>query len=52
MSATEISLRAIAKADGYWRDELADMPVKSTNIMRFVFRVPQYKSYSQKFADY
>ncbi len=42
----------IGKADGYWRAELEDMPVKWTNLVRFVFRVPHYKSYPQEFADY
>ncbi len=42
----------IAKADGHWRTELEDAPVKWTNLKRFVFRVPYYKTYPEEFADY
>ena len=42
----------IAKADRYWVSELKDAPVVWTNIARFIFRVPHYKSYPQEFADY
>lgn len=42
----------IAKADGYWTTELQDAPVKWTNLKRFVFRAPHYKSYAEEFADY
>lgn len=42
----------IAKADGYWRSELEGVPVKWTNLKRYVFRVPHYKSYPEEFADY
>lgn len=42
----------IAKADGYWKSELADAPVKWTNFKRFIVRVPHYKSYPEEFADY
>lgn len=42
----------VAKADGYWATELEDAPVKWTNLKRYVFRVPHYKTYPQEFADY
>ena len=42
----------IAKADGYWGGELQDAPVVWTNLMRFIFRVPHYKTYPEEFADY
>jgi YHS domain-containing protein len=42
----------VAKADHYWRSELEDRPVKLTNLKRFVWRVPHYKSYAQEFEDY
>lgn len=42
----------IAKADHYWQTELADAPVKWTNLKRFIFRVPHYKTYPEEFADY
>lgn len=42
----------VAKADHYWRTELEDRPVKWTNLKRFVWRVPHYKSYAEEFADY
>lgn len=51
-SAAESRTKFIAKADGYWRTELADAPVQWTNLKRFVFRVPHYKSDPEEFADY
>lgn len=42
----------VAKADLYWRTELQDAPVKWTNLKRFIWRVPHYKSYPEEFADY
>ncbi|MFN0301991.1 MAG: YHS domain-containing (seleno)protein [Burkholderiales bacterium] len=42
----------IDKADFYWESELAEAPVKWTNLKRFFFRVPHYKSYPEEFADY
>jgi YHS domain-containing protein len=42
----------IGKADGYWQDELKGRSVKWTNLKRFVFRVPHYKTYPEEFADY
>ncbi len=42
----------IDKADFYWKSELAEAPVKWTNLKRFFFRVPHYKSYPEEFADY
>ncbi len=42
----------VGKADGYWNAELGDAPVKWTNLKRFLFRVPHYKSYPEEFADY
>lgn len=42
----------VAKADHYWATELHDAPVKWTNLKRFLFRVPHYKSYAEEFADY
>lgn len=42
----------IAKADGYWRDELAGRPVVWTNLKRWLFRVPHYKTYPEEFAEY
>jgi YHS domain-containing protein len=42
----------VSKADGYWSSELEDAPVKWTNLKRFVFRVPHYKTYAEEFADY
>lgn len=42
----------IAKADHYWRTELADAPATWTNLKRWLFRVPHYKSYPEEFADY
>lgn len=42
----------VAKADHYWRSELADAPVRWTNLKRYVWRVPHYKTYPEEFADY
>lgn len=42
----------IDKADFYWNSELAEAPVKWTNLKRFFFRVPHYRSYPEEFADY
>ena len=42
----------IAKADGYWKTELADSPVRWTNLKRWIFRVPHYKTYPEEFAEY
>lgn len=42
----------IGKADGYWQNELKGRSVKWTNLKRFVFRVPHYKTYPEEFADY
>jgi YHS domain-containing protein len=42
----------VAKADAYWAAELQDSPVVWTNLKRYVFRVPHYKTYAQEFADY
>ncbi len=42
----------IRKADRYWQSELEDVPVKLSNLKRFVWRVPHYKSYAEEFADY
>lgn len=42
----------VAKADAYWQAELEDAPVAWTNLKRWVFRVPHYKTYPEEFADY
>lgn len=42
----------VSKADGYWNTELEDAPVKWTNLKRYLFRVPHYKTYPEEFADY
>ena len=42
----------IGKADRYWTSELEDVPVKYSNLKRFIWRVPHYKSYAEEFADY
>ncbi len=42
----------VGKADHYWATELEDMPVKWTNLKRFIWRVPHYKTYPEEFADY
>ncbi len=42
----------IGQADHYWNSELEDTSVKWTNLMRFVWRVPHYKSYPDEFSDY
>jgi hypothetical protein len=42
----------VAKADHYWATELHDTPVKLSNLRRFVWRVPHYKTYAEEFADY
>jgi YHS domain-containing protein len=42
----------VAKADHYWTTELADTPVKWTNLKRWIFRVPHYKTYPEEFAEY
>lgn len=42
----------IAKADHYWRTELADQPVKWTNFKRWIWRVPHYRTYPEEFAEY
>ncbi len=42
----------VTKADQYWRTELEDAPVVWTNLKRYVWRVPHYKTYPEEFADY
>lgn len=42
----------VGKADGYWESELKGRSVKLTNLKRFIFRVPHYKTYPEEFADY
>ena len=42
----------IAKADGYWKTELADTPARWTNLKRWIFRVPHYKTYPEEFDEY
>ena len=42
----------VGKADGYWESELRGRSVKWTNMKRFVFRVPHYKTYPEEFSDY
>ena len=42
----------VAKADRYWQTELADAPVRWTNLKRWTFRVPHYKTYPEEFTEY
>jgi hypothetical protein len=42
----------VAKADHYWRTELADTPARWTNLKRWIVRVPHYKTYPEEFRDY
>ena len=42
----------VAKADRYWTTEMADSAVTWSNLKRFVFRVPHYKTYPEEFADF
>lgn len=42
----------VAKADHYWQTELADTAAKWTNLKRWIFRVPHYKTYPEEFAEY
>jgi hypothetical protein len=42
----------VAKADHYWKTELADSAAWWTNLKRWTFRVPHYKTYPEEFAEY
>jgi YHS domain-containing protein len=42
----------MTKADHYWKTELADRPARLTNLRRWAFRVPHYRTYPEEFAEY